>query len=369
VSPRDDARQHAATDSAQARRLHLLVVLNRNHHVMERMTRERRVGILLPVEFECAGLPVTGVAGNISRHGVYVRTDAGIPKDEIIKLGIALPSGMMVRVTSRAVHSLEKGPAQALGRCAGIGFRFIDEDSPGVRAIAELISEVTGEVSPSVRDGADRLRLVVASGDPRLLDRMTTVLGENGYAVEAAASSFEAYLLCLEHRPELIVVGEYMPSLSEATLAVQFDHERVDFKVLRPKKPFTDEDLGAQVAAALSKEVRRSSLRANLRDIPLGSLLSFLESTRKTGVVTVVRDNLLAELHVRDGHIVSILHVGEADARAFLLDLLDWREGTFQFYPCPILDHDQIRWSTEMLLLEHARVHDELAHAQTAVPA
>jgi hypothetical protein len=350
---------------ADALRLHLLVLLNRNHHmIMERMTRERRLGIPLPVEFECAGLRVTGVAGNISRHGVYVRTEAGIGKDEIVKLGIALPNGMTAQVLSRAVHSLELRTAQALGQRAGVGFRFIDEDSLGLHAIGKLIDEVSGQVSPLVGEVAEPLRLTVVSSDARLLDRMTTVLGDNGYAVEAASSSFEAYVLCFQHTPELIVVGEYMASLEGPTLAVQFDHGKVDIKVLRLKKPFTDEELCAQVATALGKQAWRSSLRANLHEIPLGSLLSFLESTRKTGVVTAVRGDRVVELHARDGRIVSIMQIGEADAHSFLLDLLDWQEGIFQFYPCPIVDLDQIHCSTETLLSEHTRTHHELAQAQ-----
>jgi hypothetical protein len=160
-----------------------------------------------------------------------------------------------------------------------------------------------------------------------------------------------------------------MPSLNGSTLAVQFDHGRVDVQILRLKKPFTDEDLCAQVAGALAREVRRSSLRANLREIPLGALLAFLGSARRTGVVTVARRDRLVELHVRDGHVVSIMHVGDADPRSCLLNLLDWTDGTFQFYVCPVLDPDLIHCSTEMLLLEHARLHDELAQAENAAPA
>jgi hypothetical protein len=334
---------------------------------MEHIARERRLGILLPVEFESSGVAVTGVAGNISRRGVYVRTDAGVIKDEIVKLGIALPNGTTVSLPSRAVHTIEQNTAQTLGRCAGVGFRFVDDDSPALRAISDLITELVGDVSPPVHDVAERIRLVVASADARLLNRMSTVLGENGYAVEIASSSFETYVLCLEHTPELIVVGEYMASLDGSSLAVQFDHGRVDLKILRLKKPFTDEDLCAQVAAALARQVLRSSLRANVHDIPVGSLLSFLESSHKTGIVTVTRGDVTVELHVRDGHVVSVPHVGDAEARAFLLNLLDWPDGTFQLYVCPILDADRIHWTTQELLLEHARAQDELV--REAIPA
>jgi Tfp pilus assembly protein PilZ len=310
------------------------------------------LGIPLPVEFECAGLPVTGVAGNISRGGVYVRTDASVAMGELIKLNVALPDGSSVTVTSRAVHSLAKRAAQAMGRCAGVGFRFVDEGSPALRAIASLIDEVASEVAPPLSDVAEPFRLVVASGDARLRDRLTTVLAENGYAVEVASNAFEAYVLCLERTPDLIVAGEYMASLDGPTLAVQSDQGKASVKILRLKKPFTDEDLCEHVAAALAQEVRRSSLRANLREIALGSLLSFLESAHKTGVVTAVRGEVRVELHLRQGRIVRIMNVDEANARSCLLELLDWTEGTFQFYVCPIVERDQLHFSMEMLRLQ-----------------
>ena len=334
---------------------------------MEHVAREKRLGVLLPVEFESAGRAVTGVAGNISRRGIYVRTDAEIARGEIVRLAIELPSGVTVRVMACAVHSIEKDTARTLGRCTGIGFRFIDADSPAVRAIADLVAEIAGEVLPPGRDIAEPLRLIAASGDGRLLQRMATVLGENGYAVETASSAFEAYVLCLERKPALIVAGEYMPSLEGPSFAVHFDHEAVAVPVLRLKRPFTEEDLCVQVATALGREVRRSSLRADLHEIPLGALLAFLASGRLTGIVTVNWGDLRAELHVRDGRIVSMVGVGEDEARSCLLDLLDWREGILQFFVCPIVDADQIHCSTELLLLEHARAQDERVHA--AIPA
>jgi hypothetical protein len=219
---------------------------------MDRTERERRVGVHLPVKFERLGRRVIGMAGNISPHGVYVRTDAFLPPGEIVELGIALPRGRTINVAARAVHALEGLEAYTLGRHAGIGFQFVDEDSPTLRLVAEMIDEIAAELSAPRLDRADPVRLVVASNDSRLLDRMTTVLGREGYAIEAASNCLEAYVLCLEHSPELIVAGEGM-AINGHTLAARLAMDKLDVRVLCPEKPFTDEDLCEQVAAALAQ--------------------------------------------------------------------------------------------------------------------
>src|SRR5262249_49534421 len=148
----------------------------RNSGMATRVERERRIGLLLPVELERLGKRVTGMAGNISQHGIYVRTDAFVLPGEIVQLGVALPSGITARVMARAVHTLEAGAAHSLGRLAGIGFHFIEENTPAFVAIGEMIEDVAGEVSAPQCDRPEGVRLVVAEGDPRMLDRMSTVL-------------------------------------------------------------------------------------------------------------------------------------------------------------------------------------------------
>ena len=331
----------------------------------KRADRERRIGILLPVEFERLGQRVTGMAGNISRHGIYMRTESFMPVGEIVELGISLPSGMMVRIVARAVHSLEARTAHSLGRYAGIGFKFVDHDTPEMQAIAEMIDEIAGEVSAPLADTPSRL--VVANNDPRLLDRIATVLGEAGYAVEAVTNGLEAYAICLERAPEMIIASDEMPIMDGHALAEQLSQDKLDVSVLFPKKPFTDEELCAQVAKMLSERRARPGLRASLREMSLGALLSFLDQGRKTGLVTATRGKLMVQLCVREGRIVDVTRKRGEDPRAQLLDLLDWTDGVFEFHAEPVEGEDRVQMSTSKLLFEHARTRDELMQQDTAV--
>jgi CheY-like chemotaxis protein len=333
-----------------------------------RAERERRIGLLLPVEFERLGKRTTGMAGNISRGGIYVRTEELVPPGEIVELGIALPRGFTVRVMSRAIHTLEPEAAHALGRYAGIGFRFLDEDTPALRAIAEMIDDVAGEVCAAAgSEGGQQVRIVVADGDERLLDRKATVLGDAGYVVEAVANGVEAFSACLERSPEIVLAAEDMPIMDGPTLAQQIAQDKLDVSVVFVKMPFTDEDLCAQVATALAQRRSRPSLRASLREMSLGALLSFLDSSKKTGTVSAVRGDVLIELRVREGRIVNVIPSGGKEPRERLLDLLDWTDGVFEFHAGAVDDEDQVQWSTTRLLLEHARTRDELMEATTAV--
>src|SRR5262245_14925022 len=158
-----------------------------------RIERERRISLLLPVEFECDGQRVTGLAGNISKTGIYVRTEAMVPAGWVLKLRIALPRGQSVRISARVVHVLAPDTAHALGRYAGIGFAFTDGDTPARRMLAETIDEVAGEATPSFGPA----RVLIAESDARLLDRMATILGDAGYDVETVSNGVEAYEVCL----------------------------------------------------------------------------------------------------------------------------------------------------------------------------
>ena len=334
-----------------------------------RVERERRIALLLPVHFEWLGNRVTGLAGNVSRRGIYVRTDEQVPIGEIAELGIALPNSRLVHIVARAAHRLEAGTATSLGRFAGVGFEFLERRTSAVRALAETIDQVAGEVSAPI-DSAQQIRVLVADADPRLLDRMTTILDDAGCIVKTASNGLEAFSACTESRPDLILCAECMPIMDGEALQAQLDEDGMDVPVRFIRKPFTDVELCSQVASAVDEQrsrPRRPSLKVNLREMSLGALLSFLEGARKTGIVTAQRHGLAVELRLREGRIVDASAGTALSGRKCVLDLLDWIEGVFEFHAGPVDDEDQIGCSISRLLLDHAQLQDDLMEAQTAV--
>ena len=335
----------------------------------DRVERERRIALLLPVHFELVGRRVAGLSANVSRHGIYVRTDEILPIGDVIELGISLPSGRLIPISARVAHRLDEKMATRLGRFPGIGLAFIDRDTSALTTLANMIDHVGGEVCAPARS-SNPPRILIAESDQRLLDRMTTILDDAGYMVENAANGVEAYALCLERRPDLVLCAERIPLMSGSAIATKLARDGFDIPMLFVEKPFTEGELCSRVEQAFAEHQSRqrpASLQVGLGDMSLGALLSFLEGARKTGLVTATRGNLKIELRVREGRIIDVTPTTRATAREQVLDLLDWIEGTFEFHARVVDGNGDIGCSISRLLLDHARLQDHLMEVTTAV--
>jgi len=335
----------------------------------ERVERERRIALLLPVHFELVGRRVAGLSANLSRHGIYVRTDEVLPIGDVIDLNIVLPNDRLIHVGGRVVHRLDAKMATRLGRFPGMGLAFVGDSTTALGDLAQMIEEVGGEVSAPIRS-SDPLRILIAESDARLLDRMTTTLDDAGYLVDSAANGVEAYSLCLERRPDLVLCSERMPLMSGTAIAKKLAREGFNIPLMFVSKPFTEEELCSRVEQALLEHqarLRPASLQVGLAEMSLGALLSFLEVGRKTGIVTASRAQLKIELHVREGRIVRVVPTAGATERDQLMDLLGWIDGSFEFHAGPVEASDESGHSISRLLLDHARLQDHLMEATTAV--
>jgi len=113
--------------------------------------------------------------------------------------------------------------------------------------------------------------------------------------------------------------------------------------------------------------IANPGLRGNLVDIGLGTLLSLFEFERKSGILLLLRNGEIARVFVSDGRILKVEgSSGNGVPKQRLMQLLDWREGQFEFSPCAIGGRDELNVTVTQLLLEHARVQDERSHEQTA---
>lgn len=120
------------------------------------------------------------------------------------------------------------------------------------------------------------------------------------------------------------------------------------------------------VLARLSRQVRGmdagTSLRGDLQHVRLGSLLSFLETERRTG-----------ELHLTDGSVEAVLKLSEGllvdtdDLAGFtrlqdrVFELLDWVGGEFEFVAANEVEIENEVEPAQItyVLMEHARRADE----------
>lgn len=105
-----------------------------------------------------------------------------------------------------------------------------------------------------------------------------------------------------------------------------------------------------------------TSLRGDLRHVRLGSLLSFLETERRTGELHLIKGNEKAIVRLESGILVDLDDLqGFSRLQDRVFELLEWIEGEFEFMASTEVEveHDVEPAQVTYLLMEHARRSDE----------
>jgi response regulator RpfG family c-di-GMP phosphodiesterase len=129
-------------------------------------------------------------------------------------------------------------------------------------------------------------------------------------------------------------------------------------------KPFTVLEVilrARRWARASQRDTERVVLRGTLADVNLPTLLQMLEQEKKTGQLSVTRDQLVAWIDFVGGQIVRA-RSSEVDgsARDIILKVLNWKHGYFELTAgVPKSGNVEIDTTVTHLLLEHARLRDE----------
>ncbi len=353
------------------------------------MYREQRIVTACPVEFPRLDRVVQAESEDLSRRGVFVRTEELLPVGDIVELTITLPDESHVRVISRVAHLLSPSAARALGRRSGMGFEFLEQENDGRDQLIRYLEDVMEELTPPPQELPGTTHVLVVDNSPRLLDRLSTSLGDDGFVVTTAANGAEAYAICQEQAPHIIVCEAEMPVMDGWTLVkmvmarhnlaevpfVMMSEDAGDMTRLKAyrlgvrdfvHKPFTDEEMCIRLRRLALPKNRMSRsptmLNGNLTQIGIPTLLSLLEFERKSGILVVLRNEDAARLFVANGRVVKV--EGPRDGlEPFerILAVLDWNDGNFEFASCEVVGEDEVGMPTATLLLEHARMHDERA--------
>jgi DNA-binding response OmpR family regulator len=340
----------------------------------------------LPVDIIVNGKKLRAVAQDLSPYGMFVRLSPPLPAGTVVQLVIA-PNGERHVTTGQVTHALAEVEARTLGRYPGMGVVFREPMRPGEEAFLDAVRRLL-ERATAVRPAAT-LRIVVADGETRVLERLSTALGNAGFVVATASNGMEAIGACLSRPPDVVLIERDLPvvdgmhvlqelgrhgELASVPVMMMSEHATdltrlqalqlgaVDFI----PKPFTVLEVilrARRWAHVHARDPGRVVLRGTLGDMALPTLLQVLEADKKTGQLVVTRDQLVAWIDFVEGRIVragSSQTVG--DARQILLDVLDWRNGFFELTTgTPEAGTPEIDTSVGQLLLEHAQLRDESA--------
>ncbi len=346
-----------------------------------RRGRESRLVSRCRVELDRPRGRVIAETEDISRRGLFVRTELMIPVGEEIDLEIELPDGMRLTLRARVAHQLDPVAALALGRHAGMGFELIGPETAGwirLRAHYHALSTELGG-----RAVTTTTSVIVVEPHDAMRARLVRSLEVAGFKVTPVTSATEALAACAETPPDTIVASAHMEGMTGIDLAyamsehaslsdvplvlVGDDSDLGRLEAFRAgvhdyiPKPFLDEELVIRIHRAAAPLTPRSSngLRGSLTDIGLGTLLSLFEFERKSGVLLVLRGGELARVFVADGRVLKVEGSGSNLPKERMMRLLDWRDGHFEFSPADVGGKDELQTTVTSLLLEHARRRDE----------
>lgn len=343
--------------------------------------RSARIVLSLTLELTVGGRTIRVVSQDVTAYGMFVRMQEPLPLGTTIELAMA-PHGVRLSTPALVVHQLPDDEATELSRRPGIGVVFQDDpDGPFVREVIRMI-----ESNPQVRRNEDELRIVVADPSPRLLERLSTAFDNAGFSVATATNGMEALGAALSRPPDVVMAAREMPVMNGLVLLEEmgrheelasvpvmivgetstdlirldaFQRGAMDFV----PKPFTALEVilrARRLARAQRREGDRVLLRGSIDHVGLPSLLAMLEQDRRTGMLRLTRDEVVAWLGFVDGRLVRArASDARADSRSTVMRVLGWTSGHFELSAGAADGEPELDGSVTHFLLEHARVSDE----------
>lgn len=339
----------------------------------------------LPVEIITGGKKVRAVSQDLSPFGMFIRLSPPLPAGTVIQVVIS-PNGQRLLMTGQVTHALTEVEARTLGRSPGVGVMFREPMRPSEQTFIDAISRML-ERHAETRPASD-LRILVADPQTRILERLSTALGSAGFVVATATNGIEAIGACLSKPPDVALIERDMPVVDGLHVLQEMGRHRelasvpvmmmsanaTDLARLQAfqlgaadfiPKPFTVLEVilrARRWARSSQRDTERIVLRGSLTEVSLPTLLQMFEQEKKTGQLSLTRDQLAAWIDLVDGRIVRARSSeNDGNGRAIVLGVLDWRAGYFELTAgvtvsgAPV----EIEDSITHLLLEHARLADE----------
>jgi CheY-like chemotaxis protein len=270
----------------------------------------------------------------------------------------------------------------------GMGVEFLDLNSEALQIFEHFIIELSGTAQPAQKNIARKLKVVVVDDDARYLEYLAQLFSGRGDQVFTASDGFEGLALCLKQLPDVILCDVQMPKMdgwqflrmirarpSLAGTPVVFqtsedgDVERVRGYQLGVddyiNKPFQAEELLARVDRLVQRTQRarpnaeKKTLRGDLNQVSLASVLSFLENERMSGELLIVNKSR-GRMLLSDGKLLRVELNEPVPAGERVFVILSWKRGQFEFVPQDIgIEDDDKPQTLTGLILEHARRSDE----------
>ena len=331
------------------------------------------------------------LATELAQGRVFLAGAEGVADAEIVQVRLILPETATALSAAARVFARRTCPARGVGVDAAL----LDVHDGTLALIEQFITERLEASEPAVDwdDPARPLDVLVVDDDPIFQQQAASGFRRDGDVVRFARHGFEALAAVLQRRPDVILSDVNMPRMDGwqllrlirgnprlasvpvvFTTALSGERERlrgyqlgVDDFVAKPFRPVELRTRAERLVQRASRDAdpssdARSSIRGDVAQVSLPSVLSLLEIERREGRVTV-DGPVRGTLWIADGRALRAEVSGdpraEGTALARALALLDACHGEFQFVAAPTDVEDELRCTITGLLMEHARVSDE----------
>jgi uncharacterized protein (TIGR02266 family) len=352
--------------------------------------RARRIEAAFRVRYRSIDELVVALTHDLSRGGLFMRTERFLPINGIVRVHIELPDGGgELPVICRVAFVRGEAEAAATGKPAGMGVEFLDLGAERLAQLERFVAERA--LQPGSAPPRRSLDIVVADDDEGVRGPVAQVLRLRGDRVREAPDGLAALAACLQQAPDLVLSDVQMPRMDGwhlvRMLRARPSLARVPIVLLTTLtddearlqgyrlgvddfigKPVRDDELQLRVDRVVARTQQtsvheRRSLRGDLEHVTLASVLSFLAHEQKTGVLLMIADTS-ARIFLRGGQPLRV----EIDERPVagtddpaLQALLGWSRGQFEFAAQDVACADELGTTVMALLLEHARRSDERA--------
>lgn len=351
--------------------------------------REPRVPTSFRVRYASMDDLVVAYSGNLSRGGLFLKSDELLPVGTVVSITLELPDGgPEIAVPCTVVFTRDTG-------LRGMGVKFNDHDEETKNRIEQFIIGAAPS-SPSSMPPSERrvLDIVVVDDDPIQSKRAADAFRERGDTVRTARDGLEGLALCLKKSPDAVLTDVQMPKMDGwqlvrmlrarpafagmpiiflTTLSSETDRllgYRIGVDDYLPK-PYDTAELVSRVQSAVKRAARHGqaagsdkarSLSGDLEQVGMPSILAFLEVERRSGELSVGSD-VTGRIVLREGRPVRAELSQKSEkstGRQAFFGLLDVASGRFDFHEGELeAEPDEIGAGVSALLLEHARLRDE----------
>jgi DNA-binding response OmpR family regulator len=341
--------------------------------------------------------------GDHLRKGVLLLPGAtGLGPGQDVRIKLVLPDQHVLYLKGTTREQKSGGYAslgQAPKSADDIQVQLAPFTAEQLEALERCVSgAIASDADKTGAEDAGPINLLLVDDSVGVRIELGDALRDRGLRVRVAENGLVAIAAALKRPPDIILSDVEMPVMDGWTFLrmtrarqrlshipfVFFTRLTDDLSRLQayrmgvedflPKDTGADEVL-ARLQGVLARHKNRPSvpvatgsiqgqgLRGDLEHVKLGSLMSFLESEKRSGRLLLDNGRDQAVLEIVSGSLARVENLGNySHAHDRVFELLDWQTGSFEF--AAAVDEASVSASGELtpmtyLLMEHARRADE----------